>query len=210
MEHFTLYLLLCSLTIASPGPGVLFTIDNALSLRWRGALPGILGVVLGMLAVASLASTALGALISSSPGILLGLQWLAALYLGWLGLVRLRGSAATATPSGAPSAPDRPGRLVLQGLLVSATNPKLLVFFLALFPPFLDTRHPVLPQITLLVATFCGLSLLIHCGYAQLAAVLGRRFASGGLVATLNRTAGGIFLSFAVLLLAALPGMPWS
>ena len=48
MQHFALYLLLCGLTIASPGPGVLLTITNALQLRLRGALPGILGVVLGI------------------------------------------------------------------------------------------------------------------------------------------------------------------
>lgn len=96
MQHFALYLLLCGLTIASPGPGVLLTITNALQLqlRLRGALPGILGVVLGILLVAILASTALGALVSSSPRTLQGLQLVGALYLGWLGLRRLRSPAA--------------------------------------------------------------------------------------------------------------------
>lgn len=90
MDHFAFYLLLCGVTIASPGPGVLLTVNNALLLQLRGALPGILGVVLGMLLVAGLASTALGALISASPIALQGLQLLGALYLGWLGLRRLR------------------------------------------------------------------------------------------------------------------------
>jgi threonine/homoserine/homoserine lactone efflux protein len=123
MHHFALYLLLCGLTIASPGPGVLLTLTNALQLRLRGALPGILGVVLGMLLVAILASTALGALVSSSPRALQGLQLVGALYLGWLGLSRLRSPASR----GRQPATTRPvvsgGRHVLQGLLVSLTNP---------------------------------------------------------------------------------------
>lgn len=92
MDAFALYLLLCG--IASPGPALLLTVNNAVQLRLRGALPGILGMVLGILLVAILASTALGALVSSSPRALQGLRLVGALYLGWLGLNRLRSPAS--------------------------------------------------------------------------------------------------------------------
>ena len=202
MDSFALYLLLCGLTIASPGPGLLLTVNNALLWQLRGALPGILGVVLGMLLVAGLASSALGALLGTSPQALLGLQLLGALYLGWLGVSRLRGAAAGRAAQRTSALPRARGRL-LQGLLVSLTNPKLIVFFLALFPPFIHGDRPVLPQLILLVATFCGLSLVIHCGYAHVATALGARLRSGNGITRLNQLAGALFLAFALLLLGA-------
>ncbi|UUW72628.1 LysE family translocator [Pseudomonas oryzihabitans] len=203
MQHFALYLLLCGLTIASPGPGVLLTITNALQLRLRGALPGILGVVLGILLVAILASTALGALVSSSPRTLQGLQLVGALYLGWLGLRRLRSPAAQGRQPAATWPSVSVGRHLLQGLLVSLTNPKLIIFFLALFPPFIQADRPVLPQLAALVASFCLLSLIIHCSYAAAVTALNGRLTSGTTLARLNQVAGGLFLVLAALLLGA-------
>ncbi|AXA67504.1 MULTISPECIES: LysE family translocator [Pseudomonas] len=208
MQHFALYLLLCGLTIASPGPGVLLTITNALQLRLRGALPGILGVVLGILLVAILASTALGALVSSSPRTLQGLQLVGALYLGWLGLRRLRSPAAQGRQPAATRPSVSGGRHLLQGLLVSLTNPKLIIFFLALFPSFIQADRPVLPQLVLLVATFCLMSFIIHCSYAGAATVLSARLTSGTPLARLQRAAGALFLVFAALLLGAALGSP--
>lgn len=208
MDAFALYLLLCGLTIASPGPGVLLTVNNALLLQLRGALPGILGVVLGILLVAILASTALGALVSSSPRALQGLQLLGAFYLGWLGLSRLR----QGSPPGEWTGKTRPAigiaKRLWQGLLVSLINPKLIIFFLALFPPFIQADRPVLPQLVLLVATFCLLSLLIHCSYAGAAAALSAHLTSSTALARLDRAAGGLFLLFAALLLGAALGCP--
>lgn len=203
MDAFALYLLLSSLTIASPGPGVLLTINNALLLQLRGALPGILGVVLGMLVVASLASTALGALVSASPRALLGLQLIGALYLGWLGVSRLRAPSPQGQVTDHAQRTASAGRRLLQGLLVSITNPKLIVFFMALFPPFIQTSRPVLPQMLLLVTTFCVLSLVIHCRYASIATALSTRLSTGTRLARLNQIAGAIFLLFAILLLGA-------
>lgn len=210
MQHFALYLLLCGLTIASPGPGVLLTITNALQLqlRLRGALPGILGVVLGILLVAILASTALGALVSSSPRTLQGLQLVGALYLGWLGLRRLRSPAAQGRQPAATRPSVSGGRHLLQGLLVSLTNPKLILFFLALFPPFIQVDRPVLPQLVLLVATFSLMSFIIHCSYAVAVTVLSARLTSGTPLARLQRAAGALFLVFAALLLGAALGSP--
>lgn len=208
MDAFALYLLLCGLTIASPGPGVLLTANNALLLQLRGALPGILGVVLGILLVAILASTALGALVSSSPRALQGLQLLGAFYLGWLVLSRLR----QGSPPGEWTGKTRPAigiaKRLRQGLLVSLINPKLIIFFLALFPPFIQADRPVLPQLVLLVATFCLLSLLIHCSYAGAAAALSAHLTSSTALARLDRAAGGLFLLFAALLLGAALGCP--
>lgn len=208
MDTFALYLLLCGLTIASPGPGVLLTVNNALLLQWRGALPGILGVVLGILLVAILSSTALGALVSSSPRALQGLQLLGALYLGWLGLSRWRQDSLPGQRTGTTRPAIGVARRLRQGLLVSLTNPKLIIFFLALFPPFIQADRPVLPQLVLLVASFCLLSLLIHCSYAGAAAALSTRLTAGSTLARLNRAAGGLFLLFAALLLGAALGSP--
>ncbi|EHK73044.1 hypothetical protein PPL19_02335 [Pseudomonas psychrotolerans L19] len=64
----------------------------------------------------------------------------------------------------------------------------------------------MLPQLVLLVATFCLLSLIIHCSYAGAAAALSGRLTSGAALARLSQAAGGLFLLFAALLLGAALG----
>ena len=66
----------------------------------------------------------------------------------------------------------------------------------------------MLPQLVLLVATFCLLSLIIHCSYAGAAAALSAHLTSSTALARLDRAAGGLFLLFAVLLLGAALGCP--
>jgi threonine/homoserine/homoserine lactone efflux protein len=92
-------------------------------------------------------------------------------------------------------------------LLVSLTNPKLILFFLVLFPPFIQVDRPVLPQLVL-VATFSLMSFIIHCSYAGAATVLSARLTSDTALARLQRAAGALFLVFATLLLGAALGSP--
>ena len=66
MNLYLLFLTVATLTVLSPGPGVLMTLTNALRYGLRGTIGGILGIAFGALLVAGISATTLGAVLAAS------------------------------------------------------------------------------------------------------------------------------------------------
>ncbi|GAA0311180.1 LysE family translocator [Psychrobacter aestuarii] len=94
MNSIFVYLLIASATIASPGPGVVLSITNALTYDRRKTLCGIFGLSLGMLAVAIVSATSVGVLIATSKSAFLTLQIIGAFYILYMGSKMLLKKAA--------------------------------------------------------------------------------------------------------------------
>ncbi|MDF3934830.1 LysE family translocator [Pseudomonas citronellolis] len=205
MSPYLLYIAISALTIASPGPGVLLTLSNTLAYSFRQALPGILGVTLGMGAVALVAATSVGILVSSSLVMMNAVRLAGALYLIHLGIKLIRTGPKLDSANLAPDS-AHPGVLKLfgQGALVSLLNPKPIIFFMALFPQFLEEDAPFIGQFTLLATTFCVLVFLIHCGYAIAAEAATKKLAGSQWFTLLNRLGGTIFILFAAALICSI------
>jgi len=197
MEKYLLYVLISSITIASPGPGVLLTLTNSLNYSFRGALPGIAGVSIGMLAVASIAASALGAIVASSIYMLNGIKLAGALYLIWLAVKLIRSKPSFSANPDALADKRLASSRFRQGFLVSFLNPKPIVFFMALFPQFIDANHQFIPQFLLFSSTFCILCFLIHCIYGRFAEAAKIKLSSGSTFSRMNKTGGCIFMLFA-------------
>ena len=141
MQQIAFYILIASLTIASPGPGVLFTLTNTLNYNLRHAMAGIIGVAAGMGVISIVAASSVGVIITMSRLALLAVKIIGAAYLIYLGSKLLRSlpramnnNAAIPGTDVAPSA----SQSFRQGLLISLLNPKPIVFFMALFPQFIN------------------------------------------------------------------------
>jgi threonine/homoserine/homoserine lactone efflux protein len=85
MQQIAFYMLIASLTIATPGPGVLFTLTNTLNYSLRHAMAGIIGVAAGMGVIAIVAASSVGAIITTSQLALLAVKVTGAAYLIYLG-----------------------------------------------------------------------------------------------------------------------------
>ena len=94
----------------------------------------------------------------------------------------------------------RPLTLVLRGFLVNASNPKAIIFILAVLPQFLDPKAPLLVQYLLMAATMVAVDLVVMAGYTGLAARVLRALRSPRQQRILNRTFGGLFVAAAALL----------
>ncbi|AMB44201.1 LysE family translocator [Methylobacterium sp. AMS5] len=165
------------IVLAIPGPTALIILRYA-TLGGRATLPRVVaGAVLGDSVALTICNFGLGALLAASSGLLSILKVAAAAYLIGLGLTSLFGRAATSEATGA--APPHGGRPFASVFLVTALNPKGLVFFCALLPQFVEASEPVLPQLVLLQATFCGLSLVAAMSWALAGTLLART--TGGL-----------------------------
>lgn len=204
MQQFYLYILISALTIASPGPGVLLTLTNTLNYNLRYAIVGIAGVSVGMGLISVFAASSVGLIIVSSRFALSLVKLLGAAYLVYLG-VRLFKAA--------PRKPDKnsfdhnteelPSAFVRfkQGLFVSLLNPKPIVFFIALFPQFINTDESFVLQFFILSSTFCILVFIIHMTYAFFASAARKKISSDGAFAVINKVGGCVFIVFATGLL---------
>ena len=170
MDSYFLYLLITFITIASPGPGVLLTLTNALRYGFRGSLAGILGIAAGIFVVAVLSATSIALVLSTSMLAFTVLKYLGAAYLMYLGF-KLWQSQQQYRLTQTVSAKTHRMRFV-EGVGITVLNPKPIFFFMAVFPQFIAVTDSLLDplwQFWFLVLTYCVLVLVIHSLYALMA-----------------------------------------
>jgi len=172
-----------------PGPTILLVIGQSLGGRARNALPLAAGVALGDLTAITLSLAGMGALLAASATAFTALKWVGAAYLVWLGVKMWR---APVDEAAAPPLPPR--RAMRQAYVVTALNPKGIVFFVAFVPQFLDPARPFLPQACILVATFVVLGAANAAAYALLASRLSGAVRRPGLRRALNRAGGAVLV----------------
>ncbi len=136
-EQLLAFLLVALAITASPGPDNLMVLGMGMS---KGRKPGMafgLGCALGCLSHTALAVAGVSALVAASPTALTVLRWAGGLYLVWLGVQSLRsqGGARARTDT---SAEHSLRALFLRGMLANAINPKVVMFFLAFLPQFVQ------------------------------------------------------------------------
>lgn len=155
-----------SLVLAiTPGPGVLFIVARTLAAGRRAGLAAVAGVAAGNLANAVAASLGLAALFTLWPPGFTVMRVAGGSYLIALGVMALRARA---------DAPPAPGR---QAFWVALLNPKTMVFFAALLPPFLDPAGSPVGQSLVLGALFVAIAAATDSAYALAASALAPRLA---------------------------------
>jgi threonine/homoserine/homoserine lactone efflux protein len=175
--------------LAIPGPTILLVIGQSLGGGARNALPLVAGVALGDLTAMTLSLAGLGALLAASAAAFTALKWVGAAYLIWLGIRLWRAPVAE---SAAPPLP--PARAMREAYVVTALNPKGIVFFVAFVPQFLDPARPFATQAAILVATFVTLAAANAGLYALLAGRLSGAVRRPGLRRALNRAGGTVLV----------------
>ncbi|UWQ90666.1 LysE family translocator [Rhodobacteraceae bacterium M382] len=178
-----------------PGPTILLVISYALSQGRRVAVASAAGVALGDFIAMSASLAGLGAVVLTSAKMFLVLKWVGAIYLVYLG-VKLFRSAPSATFGEPMEAAVLPARGIFgHAAAVTALNPKSIVFFIAFVPQFIDTTVPLLPQFSVLIATFVGLAALNALAYAFLADVLRQKLVRPAVLPWLTRIGGGVLVA---------------
>jgi homoserine/homoserine lactone efflux protein len=149
-----------------PGPAVVSVVSTALSGGFRASLATNAGVLVGDAVFVAAAALGLGALLVASQPLFLAVRWLGIAYLAYLGVRALLERGTPFSFEGAPGGKRRAFRL---GLTTQLANPKIIVFFGALLPQFVDPARPAALQFVLLGATFIVSDALVFAGYGALA-----------------------------------------
>jgi threonine/homoserine/homoserine lactone efflux protein len=190
--ELTTWLAFCAAAIAMlliPGPTILLVIGQSLGGGARHALSLVAGVALGDLTAMTLSLAGLGAVLAASASLFTALKWAGAAYLVWLGVKLWR------APVEAGAAPPLPARRAMrEAYVVTALNPKGIVFFVAFVPQFIDPARGFVPQAAILVATFVSLAAVNAFGYALLAGRLSAAVRRPSIRRVLNRCGGAVLM----------------
>ena len=166
-----------ALLLMLPGPTILTVISYSITHGRRARLPLVLAVALGYSTALALSLLGLGALLSASAFWFTVVKTAGGLYLLYLGVKLLRAGVAPATLPQAGAAGSR-WKLFANTYLVTALNPKGIIFFVAFLPQFIDPAGDVTRQLWTLSATFVACAGLNATAYAVFAGSARRLLAS--------------------------------
>ena len=173
-----------------PGPGNLALVTSTGKGGIKGGLAATLGVIAGDQVLMWLAVAGVAALLAAYPTAFHAVQWLGAVYLGWLGLRMLR-----AKPGDAPILHIRPRQFFRQALFITLLNPKAIVFYMAFFPLFVDpARHQGLTTFAVMALTIAALTFLYGLTATLLTHFLAERLRANPRVKTTLEKLAGVFL----------------
>jgi homoserine/homoserine lactone efflux protein len=184
----------------SPGAGAIFSMANGLNLGVRRSYWGILGLQIGLTTQLILVAVGLGAPLASSALAFTAVKWVGVAYLIYLAVRQWRSAGIDLNAQVDAIFPNGRRAQVVRGALVNLTNPKGLVFLLAVLPQFVVTAAPLGPQYLAIGVTMTVVDLLVMGGYAGLASRVLRWLKTPRQQTAMNRTFSGLFATAAVLL----------
>jgi homoserine/homoserine lactone efflux protein len=182
----------------SPGAGAISCMAAGLRHGYVRALWNIVGLQLGIVFVLAIVAAGLGAVLAASAVAFAAIKWAGAAYLVWLGIQQWRAPAFAIdaeTRAAENALAGTPRQLVLRGFLVNATNPKGIVFMLAVLPQFIDPARPQLVQYAIAAGTLFFTDLVVMSGYTAFAAKVLRALREPHHVRWMNRTIGAMFVA---------------
>jgi threonine/homoserine/homoserine lactone efflux protein len=178
-----------------PGPTILTVISYSVAHGRSANIPLVAAVALGDSTALALSLVGVGALLATSAFWFGVVKWVGGLYLLYLGVKLLRAGVAAGEVA-APAAPSSRWKLFTNTYLVTALNPKGIIFFVAFLPQFISTQADVTRQLWIFALTFVALATLNASLYAIFAATARRLLASPRAQRRFN-LAGGSLLSAA-------------
>lgn len=179
----------------TPGMCMTLALSLGITIGVKRALWMMAGELVGVALVATAAAVGVATFMLKYPTAFAVFKYAGGAYLAWLGIQMWRSRGKMAMPE-EDSAPIESSRLqlALQGFVTAIANPKGWAFFIALLPPFIDSKLPLAPQLTALILIILGLEFLCLQLYAHGGKTLRKALKQGGGVRTVNRVAGSLMI----------------
>ncbi|KUI96809.1 homoserine/homoserine lactone efflux protein [Vibrio sp. MEBiC08052] len=185
----------------APGSGTVNSISNGLNYGIRRSLFAIAGLQLGLGFHILLVGVGVGTLVAQSVFAFSVIKWIGVAYLVWLGIQKWRDTSTSFTTESQTL--HQPWVMLRKSMLINLTNPKSIVFLVALFPQFIQPEGPQMIQLIILGVTTMFIDTLVMLTYTSLAAKLRRYTRSESVMRRLNKVFGSAFLGCGALLAVA-------
>ena len=190
----------------SPGPANLFFVRTGLGGRPSRVMAGVVGANSGTLIWFVASALGLQVLMSAFPLAFRIIAILGGLYVGWLGFKTFRAALSTAKETIddrlTEAAPQRTvWQSLREGFMVQILNPKAILFFSAVLPPFVDIHRPMAGQLVVFAATTIGMDIVSMSSYGLLAVRLAKVLREPRNKQRFDLGAGGILMIIACVIL---------
>lgn len=196
VETWFAFVATSAVMLAIPGPTILLVISYALGHGRRTTVATVAGVTLGDFTAMTASLAGLGAVLATSSELFTVLKLVGAAYLMFLGIKLWRAPIVDGPLGDNDNLPDeKPLKILLHAYIVTALNPKSIIFFIAFVPQFLDMTKPFLPQTLILEGTFLCLAALNAFLYGLLADVARGHIRKASVQRVVNRTGGTLLVA---------------
>lgn len=201
LETWLAFVVAAFLISLSPGAAVVSCLAAGLRFGLGRGIWNVFGLIAGIIFVLVVAAVGLGALLTASTLAFAAVKWLGVAYLVWLGVQQWRAPAAVVDDAAAAAQLGGTRRqIMLRGFLVNATNPKSVLFMLAVLPQFIDPARPLVVQYVICGGTLAASDLVVMSLYTLFAAKALRLLRRPAQIRTMNRTFGGLLMAMGALL----------
>ncbi|WP_426357799.1 LysE family translocator [Pseudocolwellia sp. HL-MZ19] len=197
LSTWLLYISVISVLLLSPGPSGLLCLSDGLTFGHKKAIPTVLGGATSALVLMTISAVGLGAVLAASTTLFLVIKLLGAvylIYLGWMawkeGGITLEKSTSTENKLVSYSAIKR----YQKGFMIGISNPKDLLFFIALFPSFMNAELPAFEQYIILACTWFILECISMFMYVCLGSKISPFFSKQSNMNLVNRMVGSVFI----------------
>lgn len=198
LHTWTAYFFASILIAISPGSGAVLSMSHGLNYGVRRSGATIAGLELGLLAILLVAGAGVGSLLVASELAFSIVKTCGALYLIYIGFMQWRSPAApvsTAAGGQMAAAASAPRKQLLTGFLTNVTNPKGIVFMVAVLPQFITDSRPLAPQLAIIALTTVAVDSVVMHGYAFAASRLQALFKDARAMKAQNRVFGGLLMA---------------
>ncbi|MBT9474730.1 LysE family transporter [Polaromonas sp.] len=197
IHTWTAYFLAATLIAISPGSGAILAMSHGLNYGVRRTHTTIAGLQAGLLVILLVAGAGVGSLLVASELAFSMVKTLGAAYLIYLGWSQWRSTSTLTPESGTSTDADvlPAGRRWLSGFLTNVTNPKGIVFMVAVLPQFISPGRPLWLQLLVIALTTLAVDTVVMHGYAFAASRLQTLFKNAQAIKLQNRVFGGLLMA---------------
>ncbi|WP_017476651.1 LysE family transporter [Pseudomonas sp. PAMC 26793] len=181
----------------SPGAGAIASMSSGLQYGFLRGYWNALGLQLGLAMQIAVVAGGLGAVLAASSTAFYAIKWFGVAYLVYLAIKQWRALPTDLSDDAAIRPLGKPMAMMFRGFLVNASNPKALVFMLAVLPQFVNPQAPLLNQYLILGATMICVDMIVMAGYTGLASKVLRLLRTPKQQKRMNRTFAGLFVGAA-------------
>ncbi|WP_137819003.1 LysE family transporter [Pseudomonas sp. 2FG] len=200
LETWLAFFVACWVISLSPGAGAIASMSCGLQYGFWHGYWNALGLQLGLALQIAIVAAGVGAILATSALAFSLIKWFGVGYLVYLAYRQWQALPSDLASGSAERPLGRPLTLVLRGFLVNVSNPKAVVFMLAVLPQFIDPHAPLLAQYLTMGVTMITVDLIVMAGYTGLAARVLRVLRTPRQQRLMNRTFATLFVGAAALL----------
>jgi len=191
VEIWISFVLACVILCFTPGPTVFLVMGQSLNHGKKSVIPLIAGVLFGDVIAMSISFAGLGVLLATSSVLFSFFKWIAAAYLIYIGIKAWISKTDTEITDQVNA---KSVKIFKQALIVTALNPKGIIFFIAFFPLFLNVDRSTMPQMLMLAFTFLLVSVLSASFYSLFSGYLRSKVKTEKFQKVFNKVSGSMLV----------------